>query len=253
MVSQSIKSYALLGSGRVARHFQFYLRSLNLPVTTWSRNGDPAFNSFADLSSAERLQKTIGESSHILLAVRDDALADLSSQCKSPGKTLVHFSGAVNIEGVAAAHPLMTFGSQLEELDWYRKIPFVLNEGDEFENILPGLPNKSWHVAPEQRALYHALCSLAGNATYLLWSNIGDEFEKTLRLPRQLLSPFLHQVVTNLGQPGGFTGPVARGDWQTVGKHLRALDLTPPALQKAYRDYLKLADLDGHQIPMEML
>ena len=253
MVSQSFKSYALLGSGRVAWHFQFYLKSLNLPFVTWSRNADPAFNSFADLSSTDRLQRTIGESSHILFAVRDDALADLSSECKDSGKTLVHFSGAVNIEGVAAAHPLMTFGPQLEELDWYRRIPFVLSEGAQFENILPGLANKSWHVATEQRALYHALCSLAGNATHLLWSNIGDEFEKTLHLPRQLLSPFLHQVVTNLGRPGGFTGPVARGDWQTVGKHLRALDLSPSALQTAYRAYLKLADTEGHQIPTEML
>jgi 2-dehydropantoate 2-reductase len=171
---------------------------------------------------------------------------------RQTGRTLVHFSGALQIPDVHSAHPLMTFGENLEPLDWYRRIPFVLDEGDSLAQLLPGLENPSWPLTPEQRPLYHALASLAGNSSYLLWQKIGAEFEK-LGLPRTLLAPFLHQVVDNAlkNSSGGWTGPVARGDWQTVLAHLRALQPTP--LAESYEDYLSLADRSGLSIPKEIL
>ena len=38
--------------------------------------------------------------------------------------------------------------------------------------------------------------------------------------------------VGRLGAAGALTGPVARGDWETVARHLAALD---PAEREAYR------------------
>ncbi len=240
MKNADFKSYALLGSGRVARHLLFYLESLNLPVQTWARRNDPP----------ERLREAVEASSHILFAVKDDAVAELSRPFLSSGKTLVHFSGALQLEGVFAAHPLMTFGQQFEDLDWYPLIPFVLDFGTSLQQLLPGLPNRGWNLDPRHRPLYHALAALAGNSAFLLWNNIGDEFERTLKLPRGLLQPFLHQAVTNsaLGAVPNFTGPVARGDWETVKKHLAALSQRPDLLA-AYRGYLQLARESGHSIP----
>jgi hypothetical protein len=255
MTRTNFKSYALLGSGRVAKHFQFYLKSLNLPVQFWSRNGDPQFNSLKDLNPNTRLEKVIAQSSHLLFAVRDEALAELTRAAVTHGKTLVHFSGAVHLDGVFAAHPLMTFGPNLESPPWYRQIPFVHDAGVDFAEILPGVPNPSWPLSKERRALYHALCSLAGNSSFLLWQNIGNRFERELGLPRALLSPLLHQVVENAAQnqAGGFTGPVARGDWQTVGQHLTALKNLHPDLLKVYHSYLALAQDTGHVVPEEMI
>jgi 2-dehydropantoate 2-reductase len=154
---------------------------------------------------------------------------------------------------VHAAHPLMTFGPRLENLGWYERIPFVIDDGEEFERLLPGLKNPNSTLAPALRPLYHALASLAGNSTYLLWREIGDEFERKLGLPRGLLAPFLHQVVENAAMPEaqGFTGPVARGDWQTVAQHLRALE--PTKLAQSYHEFLNLAGRAGHPMPKELV
>jgi 2-dehydropantoate 2-reductase len=257
-IKTKLTSYALLGSGRVARHFQFYLSQLGLPVHLWSRNGDSKFNTFSDPDPEVRLKQALANTSHILCAVRDEAIEPLvSSIAKNEfaNKIFIHFAGSLHIPRMYAAHPLMTFGPDLESLEWYKAVPFVIDEGAVLGEILPGLPNPSWSIQPEQRALYHALCSLAGNASFLLWQNIGEEFERSLGLPRQLLAPFLRQVVVNAAgnKPGAFTGPVARGDWQTIVAHLHALHQTRPELQKAYHDYLILADGSGHPIPEGMI
>jgi predicted short-subunit dehydrogenase-like oxidoreductase (DUF2520 family) len=247
-------SYALLGSGRLARHLHFYLKSLNLPVRLWSRNGDPDHNSFDDVIAETRLQRTLAGVSHVLFAVKDEALPDLAKIALADStRTVVHFSGAVRLDGVFSAHPLMTFRPELETLEWYPRIPFVLDEGVQLKDILPGLPNPSYNLSGAERPYYHALCSLAGNSTFLLWKQIGDEFERTLKLPRSLLSPFLHQVVANSSQfaETSFTGPVARGDWEVVKAHLDSLHRRPDLLQ-AYRQYLEIAEETGHQVPEDL-
>lgn len=240
MRSKTFTSYALLGSGRLARHLQFYLSQLNLPFCQWSRRDEDA---------EQKLTTLLKQSSHILLAVKDEAIPILAEKTLAK-HTVVHFSGALNIPGTLNAHPLMTFGEQLGTLDWYKEIPFIIDEGVDFSTALPGLPNPHHALSPEKRQFYHALCSLAGNSTFMLWKMIGDEFENSLSLPRHLLSPFLHQVVVNSrhARKGDFTGPVARGDWNVVRSHIHSLD-SEPALQAAYKSYLKLVSESGLNIP----
>ena len=250
---KTFTSFAVLGSGRVARHLAFYLHSLALPFVRWSRDGDPRFNSDQDPKASARLQRVLAPSSHVLLAVKDDAIAELIPSLR-PAQTAVHFSGALSVRGAVAAHPLMTFGPNLESLDWYRRIPFVVDEGAAFEDILPGLKNPHFAIAPSQRPYYHALCALAGNSTFLLWRTIVSAFENELRLPRDLMTPFLHQVVANSSSNDAqaFTGPVAREDWDVVRSHLDSLHRHPELLQ-SYRVYLQLAKTFGAPIPKGLL
>src|SRR5262249_14418317 len=154
----------------------------------------------------------------------------------------------------ASAHPLMTFGTKLETLDWYRRIPFVIDEEADLATLLPGLPNPAHRLAAAERPYYHALCALAGNSTFLLLEQIGDEFEPSLKLPPALLTPCLHQVVANSSHyaEADFTGPVARGDWEVVRAHLDSLHRRPDLLQ-AYRYYLEVAEHAGHAVPEELL
>jgi len=241
MTQTAFKSYALLGSGKVARHVQQYLRFLNLPFRTWTRS-----------EGSVSLQTTVQSASHVLFAVSDGAIANLAQDWLSSGKTLVHFSGALNIPGLHAAHPLMTFGSKLEERAWYEKIPFVLDTGDTLADLLPGLPNPFCTLPPEQRALYHALCTLAGNFSSLLWRQIGDRFEQNLGMPRALLTPFLQQCAVNSAAPTSqLTGPVVRGDWGTVKKHLSTLN-SDPSLHAVYQSYLQSARSAGFAIPEDI-
>jgi predicted short-subunit dehydrogenase-like oxidoreductase (DUF2520 family) len=233
--------YALIGSGKVARHLEFYLHALNSNIESWNRR------------SGLPIDPVLADATHVLLAVSDPSIPQLAELAK-PGQIVVHFSGASIVENVFAAHPLMTFGGELQTLEWYKSIPFIIDKGVSFEHILPGLPNKSFGLEKEKRPLYHALCALAGNSAFLLWLQIGAQFELQLELPKELLKPFLHQVVHNAftaSAADNFTGPVARQDWPVVRKHLSVLE-DCPALKETYQNFIKQAAKSGVPIPKEL-
>lgn len=254
MSQHGFRQFSLLGSGRLARHLHHYLKLLGLPFVSWSRVDDPG---------AVHLPAAVENSSHVLLAVSDSAIAEVAGPLRGSARVLVHFSGALNVAGVAAAHPLMTFGERLQNLDWYQRIPFVLESGTSLAELLPGFPNPTVSLSADQKTLYHALCALAGNSTHLLWRKIGAEFE-SMGLPREVLKPYLHQVVENslssedfahpdvpsLRDPN-FTGPVAREDWQIVRGHIRSLACRADLLD-AYSAFLRLARSTGITLPKDL-
>ncbi len=84
------------------------------------------------------------------------------------------------------------------------------------------------------RPLYHAACALLANgAAALAWS-AAEMFEAaglSPRASRHLAVPLLGSVVRNLshvGLPGGLTGPVRRGDVDTLRLHLAAVERAAP-------------------------
>jgi predicted short-subunit dehydrogenase-like oxidoreductase (DUF2520 family) len=129
----------------------------------------------------------------------------------------------------ATAHPLMTFSNELYDHETYRRIPFVCGRGGVgFAALFPELPNPSFVIDPRDMPRYHALCTMAGNFTTLLWAKAFEDFEGRLRLPRETLYPYLERVAANLAASSApLTGPLARGDLATVGRHLEALDGDP--------------------------
>ncbi len=231
-------SYALCGSGRVAQHFTHYLNQLGLPFSNWSR------------ATGEDFEQALTKCSHVLLAVSDQAIAELAARTPNH-KIVVHFSGFQQVKGTFAAHPLMTFGAEPLDQDFYKSIPFVVDKGVEFAQILPGLPNEAFELDPALRTRYHALCALAGNSAFLLWRKISAEF-RSLGLPPGILESYLQQTVTNALGTARATGPVARSDWSAVIKHLDSLR-DKPALFAAYRDFLNQAAFDGQKIPEALL
>jgi len=238
--------YALIGSGRLARHLKFYLEHLQIPFKTWSRRTDFLHDGLAT---------AVRPTTHVLLAVSDEAIGAMADQVNTvaPGRTLIHFSGALSVKGVFGAHPLMTFGERAYSPEEYRAIPFVVEKGVDFAKLLPGFPNVHYEIPPGTQGLYHALCSVAGNSAFLLWQKIGQQFEQ-LGLPREVLQPFLHQVVSNSASTSAkdFTGPVARGDWSVVRGHLAALKGRPDLLE-SYRAYLSLARHAGVEVPKDLV
>lgn len=214
MGSTTNARYLLIGSGRTAKHFKSYFQALNIPFDQWSR---------ALPHSA--LTEKIANSSHILLLISDSAIADFyQKELKQSGKTVVHFSGALLVKGCMDAHPLMSFGPQLYDLDFYKKIPFVTTSEKNFSEILPGLPNSHFHIQPKDKAYYHSLCVLAGNYTTLLWQKMASGLE-SLGLPPNLSQPYMEIIFQNLksGTKEALTGPLARHDLVTIQKNIAAL------------------------------
>jgi len=241
-------NYAILGGGRLARHFSHYFHLLGTPHTCWTRDGCSKFNSFELPGAGQRLRATIDKAEHVLLLVSDTAVGSLLKQYPFlHEKTLVHCSGALSIPGVAGAHPLMTFADGLYDLQTYQSVPFMLEAGQDFKKLFPDLPNPNFSIGVEDKALYHAMCVMAGNFTQLLWKGVSDRFEQHFELPAETLHPYLRQLVSNFIQApeSALTGPLVRNDLQTIERNLNAL--SGDDLQDLYGAFIEFYQNDEGQ------
>lgn len=221
--------YLIIGSGRVARHLGHYFNSLNINYDSWDRSQDPL-----------AIHAKIAKATHVLLGIRDGAIeAFYQKYLQGLDKTVIHFSGALEVEGVNGAHPLMTFGESLYETEFYQKIHFVITGPNSLSELLPGLPNPYSSVRAEDKAKYHALCVMGGNFVTLLIAKMLQEFT-LLEIPKEAAHLYLEKVLENtLSNPEtALTGPLVRRDVQTVESNLRALK--QDSYDEIYRAFLKV-------------
>lgn len=207
-------TYLFVGNGKVSRHFQLYFTSLNIPFGVWTRSSGKDFLKFALTS-----QK-------ILLLINDDAIVPFVTD-NSKGledKTWIHFSGLLSTPLAESAHPLMTFGHELYNPEFYAQVPFVTEAGRKpFSGLFPELPNPSFQIPHDKKALYHAFCVMGGNFTTILWKSFFAELQR-LGIPKQAALPYLKKISENLvldSQP--LTGPFERNDLKTILKHREVL------------------------------
>lgn len=214
-------AYTLIGDGRMARHFAHYLTLLEIPFLQWSRRADPHY---------AQLPAVLQQSQRLLVLIRDDAIAPFIEQHVSAHSVelTLHFSGVLSLPNVIGAHPLMSFGPDLYPLSHYQTIPFMFDVEDHdvaWSDCLPGLPNPTYFIPREDKPLYHALCVLSGNFTIMLWQKAMQEFQRQWQIPSQALQPYLQRICQNLIEDprNALTGPLSRGDHETVAKNIDAL------------------------------
>jgi len=242
--------YAIVGGGRLARHFSEYFRLLEIPHTRWVRDHRSRFNTFDLPDAGARLREAVEHSDRVLLLVSDNAIATLPKQYPFlHHKQLIHCSGALSFPGVAGAHPLMTFADHLYELEVYQSIPFVLEDGYGFNDLLPGLPNPNFVISAQDKARYHAMCVMAGNFTQVLWKGVSDRFEQQFGWPDEISHTYLNQVASNFVQSPAtaLTGPLVRNDQQTIERNIKSLDGDP--LQDLYHAFISFYEQDRGQNP----
>jgi 2-dehydropantoate 2-reductase len=222
----------LIGSGRTATHFKNYFQLLKVPFQTWNRRDN----------SKKELQNMLPEAKRIWVLISDGALKSfIRDELFEAAGPIFHSSGALEIPGAIGLHPLMTFSSScpsLEPLEFYTSIPFVLTNSKKLQDYFPELSNPSFHIRPESKAKYHALCVLSGNFTTLLWQQAFRGFAD-MGLPRQVAEPYLSKIVANILQNPGeaLTGPLARKDRNTIESNLSSLEGDP--LQDIYQSFVR--------------
>jgi predicted short-subunit dehydrogenase-like oxidoreductase (DUF2520 family) len=230
---RQVPHYLIIGNGRTARHFRHYLSLLNLSVSQWSRPEPKA-----------RLKELLPAATHVLILISDQAIEPfIAEHLQETAALKIHFSGALASGRAYGAHPLMTFNTGLYTLDKYRSIPFVVDAAaPPFATLLPGLPNPHETLAPELKAKYHALCVLSGNFSCLLWQKFFATLESEFHLPAATGHSYLRQQTENLltDYATAFTGPLARGDRETIEKNLAALEGDP--FQRIYQSFVELKE-----------
>nr|WP_300336847.1 DUF2520 domain-containing protein [Actinomyces sp.] len=192
------------------------------------------------------VEEIIRRAELVLLAVPDDALADLVSGLAGlgawqMGQIVVHTSGRYGIEVLTPAqaagaipialHPAMTFSGMSTDLARLTGCPIAVTAPPAFlpigQALAVELGGEPCVVAESARAAYHAalahganhLVTLVGQAVRALAAAGVEDGAATLR---PLLSAALDRAL-NEGADRALTGPVARGDVGTVEAHLEAL------------------------------
>lgn len=212
----------------------------------------------------------------ILLATPDDALAHTvdqlaASQALRSGDIVFHCSGALSSEclaplrqqgvHIASIHPLKSFARpELAVTDFSRT--YCAYEGDAcaLAKLLPlftGIGGHCFPVDAANKTLYHAGAVLGCNALVALM-HAALQSMAAAGVPQDIAWPALRPLIDGtlanldrLGPAGALTGPVMRGDAQTVARQHAALNALDPQLAEVYavlgKLTLRLANLPGAQ------
>ncbi len=228
---RQVPRYLLIGNGRLARHLRVYFAEMQLPFQTWQRGQDLLL-----------LRAYLREASHVLLLISDQAIEPfIEAYLRESPAILIHCSGSLVSSKAFGVHPLMSFASTTYPLDFYKKIPFVIDEGGPaFAELLPGLPNPHAYLNAALKPKYHALCVLAANFSCMLWQKLLRDFKGGLGLPQDLAQPFLWRQMMNLleAPEQALTGPLVRQDHLTIQNNLAALE--GDAFQKIYQQFVEV-------------
>jgi len=175
----------------------------------------------------------------VLLCVPDSAIAEVARSVEQ-GPWVAHVSGATPLAALDphrrrfSVHPLQTFTRTRgpEQLDgaWAA----VTGESDEARAagfwLAKTLGLRPFELADEARPLYHAGAAIASNYLVTL-PRVAADLLRAAGAPPEALTPLMRRTIEN-----GFelTGPIERGDWETVEAHRRAIREARPELEPLY-------------------
>jgi predicted short-subunit dehydrogenase-like oxidoreductase (DUF2520 family) len=194
----------------------------------------------------------------VLLCVPDRAIAEVAVETPV-GPWIAHVSGATPLDALDphtrrfGLHPLQSFSSErgTEQLDgvWGA----VSAETDEARDVgwslAEALGLRPFALDDDRRAAYHAGAAIASNYLVTLRAAARSLLEAA-EVPPEALDPLIRGVIDT-----GFelTGPIARGDWETVERHLAVIRAERPELEELYvvlaEATARIAGRDPHEVP----
>ncbi|HBQ60955.1 MAG TPA: hypothetical protein DD671_15385 [Balneolaceae bacterium] len=241
---------SIIGLGRVGTAFLNALVDQDYPVpSVYNRSGvsESFIKSYPNTvfeTGLPQNEEALGEL--IFLTSSDDAIPEIAAnlaQIRSTfvGKFFVHCSDTLSSEilkplqekgaQVASFHPMRSITPKTKD---FKEVWFDV-EGDEavvamLENIADTLGSFTFRVEPEAKSLLHVSAVVASNylvvladlaATISAMGNIPED--KALKALSSLMQNTLNNV-SELGTEEALTGPVVRGDLETIRDHMAKLE-----------------------------
>ena len=226
-------SFRVIGPGRAGTSIH----------TALVRSG---WSSLGILGRGEPVTGAAADTDYLLITVRDADIAAVAASIEpEPATVLVHLSGSAGPELLgshrrrAAVHPLVSLTEErgadtLLSGAWFG-LDADVGAAEAAEQLVAALGGRSLPVPAERRALYHATASVASNHLVALMGQV-ERLASELGLPAEAFITLARGSLDNvaaLGATRALTGPVARGDWDTVERHRRALPAEERALYEA--------------------
>ena len=269
----------VIGAGRVGAVLAAALRAAGHEIVATAGESDASRGRIDALLPGVPVEKPSAVARAcdvLLLTVPDDMLSNVVSMLSASGaihagQYVVHTSGrhgltvlepasAVGARPVAL-HPAMTFTGTAIDLLRLAGCVFGVTVGAAerpiAERLVADLGGRPIWVREDKRALYHAglahganhLVTLVTQAMELLSASGADRPADTLR-------PLLQAALDNVLEQGdsALTGPIARGDVETVRDHLAEVARNAPDTLPSYvalgRATLDRVVTDGRLLPI---
>lgn len=269
----------VVGAGRVGAVLAAALRSAGHEIVAAAGESDASRRRIDELLPGVEVAKPTDvarRSDLLLLTVPDDMLSNVVTMLSASGairagQVVVHTSGrhglavleparAIGARTVAM-HPAMTFtgtGLDLPRLDGcVFGVTAEVGDRELTEDLVGDLGGRPMWVPEDRRTLYHAglahganhLVTLVAEAMEILSAAGADDPAATLR-------PLLTAALDNALEQGdaALTGPIVRGDVETVRAHVADLVATAPQTLPSYvtmaRATLDRAVTDGRLLPI---
>ncbi len=184
----------------------------------------------------------------VWICVPDDAIAPLASSLRTRnwnGKIVLHASGALAASvlqplksrgaAIASAHPMMSFVRTTQA--GFNDVWFAL-EGDRravtaARNLVSALDAKSFIISEDMKPLYHLFGGFLSPFLVTVLS-AAEQLGRKAGLPSrqlpQIMRPIVMRTLENYfanGAAASFSGPLVRGDIETIRKHVRAIRKLP--------------------------
>jgi len=201
----------------------------------------------------------------VFLTVQDRYIAPLCAQMAAAGalksgQAVAHVSGSLTSEilrpaaeqgaGVFSLHPLQSIADPATAL---RVLPgsFFCFEGIDEAYPLAGrlvaaLQGRLLRIAAADKPLYHAAAVVASNffiALEFLAISMLEQIGAGDDEARDMLLPLVRGSLENLASKGpvdALTGPIVRGDSDTIAGHLQVLEEKMPKVVETYKTLARL-------------
>ena len=270
MASQSKKTIAVIGLGNVGSALCHIFT--NTPATKTSydfiaagHDCEDSINKLNELGIKIEITDVISaieRSDLCLLTVRDsqiEELCDLHSTRFKSGAIVAHCSGLLDSEILSSAkrnsgasicslHPLTSFPTAkaaIKTLGRPQHSTYLYGEGDPealsfCETLFNRLGFNSARIERDAKPTYHAACVFASNylvslidTSLTVANSTGidkNQFSKSIM-------PLVRATLSNIEETGAYnalSGPIVRGDADTVSKHIEVLSKLDSSLLNSY-------------------
>lgn len=253
----------LLGSGNVGTQLARALDPVAEVIQIWSRNYSHAEEAAEKLSNARPIsdiEEIDTTADFYIIAVADDAVADVASRLKGVSEIVCHTSGTVPLEDISKVlpdtscgvfYPLQTFSKQ--RAPDISTVPFLIEGNDPFttdklKNLAGKISERVYCADSDLRSHIHVAAVFANNFTNLMWT-LADEYLKAHSdLDFSIFEPLLRETLDKaieIGPKNAQTGPAKRNDSRTIQKHLEKLNSREAEIYKMLTE--AIMDQNGPQ------
>jgi predicted short-subunit dehydrogenase-like oxidoreductase (DUF2520 family) len=264
------KTVAIIGAGRAGSSVGFLLKRAGYNVTAVaSRTAESAEKASAFIGGGEPMTDVVraaAKAEIVFITTSDRVIKEVCEKIAAagafkPGALILHMSGAHSLDLLSAAkkpggyraviHPLQSLASREQGIKTlpgsYFRIeadPEALETAKDIVKALGGieLVMPKWSSDKDSAALYHAGAVAVSNYFVALvdyglkfYQALGADKNEALKAVLPLIRGTLHNIET-LGIPDALTGPIMRGDAQTVRDHLEAMRKRTPELVRLYKE-----------------